>query len=127
MDTTPLQAQYMTPPHNVPPDKMHEKCQTNKSPITDEYVVDNSEDEMDGDNHSLKEIDEDDEISELLIKAFSPHPDKGLEDEIQQVAKTQGLSPRGINHDRFHFKTQDTNTVTAGKPNIRLFTSRSSQ
>uniref|UniRef100_M1DGL8 Uncharacterized protein n=1 Tax=Solanum tuberosum TaxID=4113 RepID=M1DGL8_SOLTU len=77
MDTTPLKAQYKTPPHNVPPDKMHEKCQTNKSPIIDEYVVDNSEDEMDGDNHSLKEINEDDEISELLIKAFSPHLDKG--------------------------------------------------
>ena len=40
----------------------------NKVPITDEYVVDNSEDEIDGDNISLEEFDEDDETSEALLR-----------------------------------------------------------
>uniref|UniRef100_M1E016 Uncharacterized protein n=1 Tax=Solanum tuberosum TaxID=4113 RepID=M1E016_SOLTU len=95
-----LQAQYMNIPINVPPDKRTKKCQTNKGPEIDEYVVDNSEDEMDGDNHSVKDLDEEDETSELLIRAFSPYPDKGLEKEIQKVANMQGLSPRGLHHDR---------------------------
>ncbi|KAG5580251.1 hypothetical protein H5410_050878 [Solanum commersonii] len=127
MDITPRQTQYMYPPLTVPPDSRSEKCQMNKGPIIDEYVVDNSEDGPDVDNQSLKDPDEDDETSELLIRAFSPHPDKSLADEIQQVANNQGLSPRGLHHDRFQFKTQDINTVTAGRTNTRLFTSRSSQ
>ncbi|XP_015160414.1 ras-interacting protein RIP3-like [Solanum tuberosum] len=127
MDITPLQTHYMNPPHNVPPDKMSEKCHMNKGPIFDEYAVDNSEDELDVDNQSLKDPDEDDETSEALIRAFSPHPDKSLANEVQQVINNQGLSPRGIHHDRFQFEAQDINTVTAGRPNTRLFTSRSSQ
>ncbi|KAG5595255.1 hypothetical protein H5410_036487 [Solanum commersonii] len=127
MDITPLQAQYMNTPINEPPDKRNDKCQTNKGPDIDEYAVDNSEDDLDRDNQSLKDPDEEDETSELLIRAFSPYPDKGLEEEIHKVAKKQGLSPRGLHHDRFQFKNQDINTVTAGRPNTRLFSSRSSQ
>ncbi|KAG5585870.1 hypothetical protein H5410_046304 [Solanum commersonii] len=62
------EAQYMTPPTNVPRDKRGEKCQMNKGPIVDEYAVDNSEDEVDMDNQSLKDPNEDDEASELLIR-----------------------------------------------------------
>ncbi|KAH0716649.1 hypothetical protein KY290_012908 [Solanum tuberosum] len=127
MDITPLRTQYMEPHIQVPPDKRFENCQMNKGPLIDEYVVVNSEDELDVDNQSLKDPDEDDETSELLIRAFSPHPDKSFADEIQQVANKQGLSPRGIHQDKFQFKHQDINTVTAGRPNTRLFTSRSSQ
>uniref|UniRef100_M1DNV2 Bifunctional endo-1,4-beta-xylanase xylA n=1 Tax=Solanum tuberosum TaxID=4113 RepID=M1DNV2_SOLTU len=127
MDITPLQAQYMTPPPTVPPDKSQNICQVNTVPIIDEYAVDNSEDELDVDNHSLKDHDDDDETSELLIRAFSPHNDKGLENEIQHVTTTQGLSPRGFHLNAFHSKHQDINTVTAGRPNTRLFTSKSSQ
>ncbi|KAH0684448.1 hypothetical protein KY289_022200 [Solanum tuberosum] len=127
MDITPLQTQYMNPPLNVPPDKMPENCQMNRGPNIDEYAVDNSEDEFDVDNQSLNDPDEDDETSELLIRAFSPHSDRGLAEEIQQVANNQGLSPRGLHQDRFKFKVQDINTVTAGRPNTRLFTSRSAQ
>ena len=45
--------------------------------------MDNSEDEIDGNNHSLEEFDENDETSEAIIKAFSPHNDQALKEEIQ--------------------------------------------
>jgi len=117
----------MNPPINVPPDDRSAKCHLNTGPIIDEYAVDNSEDEPDVDNQSLKDPDEDDETSELLIRAFSPHPDKDFAEEIQQATNSQGLSPRGFHHERFKFHVQDINTVTAGRPNTRLFTSPSSQ
>ena len=95
--------------------------------ILDEYSVVNSEDEIDGDNQSLEDPDDNDETIEALIRAFSPHNDQTLDNEIQQVTKSQCLSQRGFQQDKFHFKKQDANTVTAGRPNTRLFSSRSSQ
>ena len=89
--------------------------------------MDNSEDKMDGDNHSIEEVEEDYETSEALIRSFSRHNDQTLEEEIQQVAQSQGLSPRGFHHEKFHLKKQDANIVTACRPNTRLFSSRSSQ
>ena len=68
----------MTPPTTDPPDKRQQKCKLNTVPILDKYVVDNSEDEIDRDNHTLEEVDEDDETSEALIKALSPHNDPTL-------------------------------------------------
>ncbi|KAH0768842.1 hypothetical protein KY290_012823 [Solanum tuberosum] len=127
MDITPLQTQYMSSPIKVPPDDRYAKCHLNTGPIIDEYAVNNSEDEPDVDNQSLKDPDEDDETSELLIRAFSPHPDKDFAEEIQQATNSQGLSPRGFHHERFKFHVQDINTVTAGRPNTRLFTSPASQ
>ncbi|KAG5585848.1 hypothetical protein H5410_046282 [Solanum commersonii] len=44
-----------------------------------------AKDELDGDNHSLKDLDEEDDTS--------------LEEEIQKVANIHGLSPKGIHHD----------------------------
>ncbi|KAK4707016.1 hypothetical protein R3W88_033430 [Solanum pinnatisectum] len=64
MDITPLQAQYMNPTKD-PPDTGQGACQTNSIPIFDEYAVDNSEDEMDEDNQSVKDPDDDDETSEM--------------------------------------------------------------
>ncbi|KAG5598514.1 hypothetical protein H5410_029884 [Solanum commersonii] len=98
MDITPLQTQVINPPLNVPPEKPSAAGPVNKIPKFDEYGVDNSEDEVDGDNRSLKDPDDDDEISKLLIKTFSPHNDRGLEKEIQQISSKQGLSPRGLYH-----------------------------
>ena len=127
LDIIPLQAQYMTPPTNDPPDLRQQNGILNAVSILDEYVVDNSEDKMDGDNHSIEEVEEDYETSEALIRSFSRHNDQTLEEEIQQVTESQCLSPRGFHHEKFHFKKQDANLVTVGRPNSRLFSSRSSQ
>ena len=118
-DILPLKAQYMNPPSSEPPKKR--QCKMNTTPRFDEYVVDNSEDDLDKDNHSLDEPDEDDETSEAFIKAFSYHNYQALEEDIQLVAQSQCLSQRGFQHDKFHFKKQDVKTVTSCGPNTRLF------
>lgn len=127
LDILPIQDQYMTPPTADPPSKRQQKCKFNTVCTWDEYVVDNSKDELDGDNQSLEEPDDDDETSKVLIKDFSPHNDQTLENETQQVTLSQGLSPRGFKHDKFHFKKEDVNNVTASRPNNSLFSFRFSQ
>ncbi|TMW83795.1 hypothetical protein EJD97_000707 [Solanum chilense] len=126
LDITPLQIQYMIP-HN--PNKNENKQQEEKDfeHVLDDYAVINSEDEIGSDSQSLQEDEDNDETSEALIRAFSPYKDHSLEDEIKQVTKTQSLSPRSFQQNRFHFTKQDVNTVTAGRPNTRLFSSKSSQ
>ncbi|TMX00500.1 hypothetical protein EJD97_000704 [Solanum chilense] len=125
LDIIPLQTRFMTPPPTEPPDKRPQLCQVNTIPLINEYAVNISEDELDRDNQSQDDPDDEDETSEALIKAFNPSNDQVLEDELKKVSKKQGLSPRGFKHEKFHFKNQDINTVTAGRPNTRLFSSRS--
>ncbi|TMW97208.1 hypothetical protein EJD97_005990, partial [Solanum chilense] len=95
-----LQAQYMTPPSTEPPDKRQQGCKINTTTLFDEYVVDISQDELDKNNHSLDDPDEDDETIEVLIKAFTPHNDQALEDEIQNVTQSQCLFPIGFQLDK---------------------------
>ncbi|KAK4733765.1 hypothetical protein R3W88_008026 [Solanum pinnatisectum] len=102
MDITPLQAQYISPTPKNPPDTGQGNCQINSIPIIDEYAVENSEDELDRDNQSLKDQEEEEESGERLIELWSNY-NQALEEEIQQVTNNQGLSPRGLHHDRFHF------------------------
>ena len=117
----------MTPHNSDKTEKKQQERKLNKKSIMDEYAVINSEDELEGDSQSLGEYEDNDETSEALIRAFSPYKDHSLEDEIQTVTKNQTLSPRSFQQNRFHFTKQDANTVTAGRPNTRLFSSRSSQ
>ncbi|TMW91546.1 hypothetical protein EJD97_014218 [Solanum chilense] len=125
----PLQAQYMnTPtsstPKTDPPDLRKQKGKLNSVVTLNEYVAENSEDDINGDNQSIKDDEDDDETSEALIRAFSPHKDQTLEEEIQQVSQSHCLSPRGLQYGKFHFQRQDANTITSGRPNTRLFISK---
>ena len=127
LDIPPLQIQYMTPSTAEQQYKQRNRNQEVQQPMEDEYAVINSEDEMMEDEHLLDDSDDNDETSEALIRAFSPSKDQTIEKEKQQVTQNQCLSPRSFQQDKFHFTKQDANTVTSGRPNTRLFSSKSSQ
>lgn len=61
----------MTPPSTEPPNKEQQLCQVNIIPLIDECAVNIFEDELDRDNQYLDDLDEEDEASDALIKAFS--------------------------------------------------------
>ncbi|TMW86643.1 hypothetical protein EJD97_021067 [Solanum chilense] len=82
LDILSLQSQYMTPPTTDLLDFRQHKGKLNTVSILDEYVVDNSENEIDGDNDSIKEVEEDDKTSEAV--AFSPHNDQTLEEKSKR-------------------------------------------
>ena len=82
---------------------------------------------MDGNNQSINDKEDDNERSEVLIRAFSQQNDQLIEDKIQHATQTQGLQPRRLKHRKFNLKNQDITTVTTGRPNTRLFSSNTSQ
>ncbi|XP_069152145.1 uncharacterized protein [Solanum lycopersicum] len=127
LDIPPLQVQYMTPTKAEQQYKQQLNNKKLSQPVEDEYAVLNSEDEATEDDPYMDEWDDNDETSEALIRAFSPYKDQTIEKEIHQATMNQSLSPRSFQQERFHFTKQDAKTVTAGRPNTRLFSSKSSQ
>ncbi|WMV50084.1 hypothetical protein MTR67_043469 [Solanum verrucosum] len=75
MDVVPLKAQYNTPTPGKPPDQT-------KITVRDEYEVEVSEEEIDEGTLPVNAQDDDDEVSELLIKAFSPNKDSEFDKEL---------------------------------------------
>lgn len=140
MDITPLQAQGIltTPTHSASntPENLTKHPQLNcilntnigNPPETDEYAVWESENELDDDNQPWNDQDEDDAVNEQLIRTLSTSNDNVYEDEIQQVLKSQGLSPRSIYGTKLNIKPNSpTKSVPVGRPHTRLFTSKISQ
>ena len=93
----------------------------NTVPLFDKYILDNSEDELGRDKHSLDKPDKDDKTSEALFQEFIPHNNQSIEKGIQDITQSQCLSPRGFQHVKFHFKKQDVKTVTFGRSNTDYF------
>lgn len=90
---TPLGVQINTLPSREPTNVTDNICTLNTDPVLpsstdefDKYAMVNSEDEVDGDNLSINKDDEDDAITEQLIRAFIPSHDEDLQNEIQQVS-----------------------------------------
>ena len=127
LDISPLQVQYMTPTKAEHHYKQQQNNQKLSQHMEDEYAVLNSEEDATEDDHSMDEWDDKDENSEALIRAFSPYRDQTIDKEAHQATMNQSLSPRSFQQERFHFTKQDAKTVTAGRPNTRLFSSKSSQ
>ena len=118
------QIRMLTPPPRSPPDKDYGKCKLNIAPIIDEYEVINSEDEVERNYKYRHELNDDNETSDALIRTFRPQNYNDLGEEVQQVTQKQGLSPRRLKHEKFHFQNKERKKVTSTRPNTWLFSSR---
>lgn len=76
-----------------------------------EYEVVYSEDEIDKDTLPVNVNDTDDKTSEHLTRVSSPTNDNAIQEEIQQVSKEQGLSPRGYHHSSLPKKDSQANNL----------------
>lgn len=136
MVITPLGVQLNPIPDGESHDAENNMCTLNTDPTllsstendVDEYVMINSEDDVNKDSLSLNDDDENDTLSEHLISVFSPSNDAELQEEINQVAQEQGLSPKGMNQIKGQSKKTNTkHPATSGRANTRLFISKPSQ
>lgn len=101
---TPLNVQVQTSPSRNLPDVTTNICTLNSDLILpsssekefDEYVVINSEDKVDQDQMPIEDEDEDEALSEHLIRDFNPSYNVELQEKCLQFTQEQGLSPRGI-------------------------------
>ncbi|KAH0639356.1 hypothetical protein KY285_035942 [Solanum tuberosum] len=88
-----------------------------------DYDVVNSEDELDEDTQSLNENNDDEEGDETnahLIKAFGSTFRSEFQEEIQEVADQQGLSPRGRKKFTQLIKSTSISTFAkSSRPNTR--------
>jgi len=85
----------------------------------DEYGVNNSKDEYDQDTQSIDVVeDEEEEISNQLIKAFGSTFHTEYQEEVQEITGKQGLSPRGRKETRQTTKSNST-SATISRPNTR--------
>lgn len=93
-------------------------------PEYDEYDVLNTEDKVDRHKQPVGEQkDDDDEVSEHLIKAFSPSSDD-IDKEVHKVSNKQGLSLREYQESKLNSKkSTSTNSAPIGRLITRLYRS----
>ncbi|XP_055835239.1 uncharacterized protein LOC129903719 [Solanum dulcamara] len=92
MDITTLQAPIQSVGVNTETHTNVAKANYTLNTEVDEYAVYVFENEEDSDYQPMTDYEDEDAVSEQLIKVFSPSRDKVYEDEVQQVAKSKGFS-----------------------------------
>lgn len=114
-DSTPLKQQAKV-------DSLKDPTTLNTIPrINDDYDVVNSEHEFDQDTRFMEEnVDEEEETSTHLIKAFGSTMHRDVQEEVQEIIEKQGLSPRGLVPQKQNNQQPTTSTsANSSRPNTR--------
>ncbi|XP_055814225.1 uncharacterized protein LOC129883626 [Solanum dulcamara] len=128
LNLTPLNIQpapFMQPENATNILRTNNEDQTSTPASDDEYSVIHSEDEYDQDFQGEVEFEDEGETTEQSIKIAAPSKTttKVMNDEMNQLASEQGLSPRGI----YHNSKFTTIRASISRPNTRLHNLRSHQ
>ncbi|XP_055826322.1 uncharacterized protein LOC129894683 [Solanum dulcamara] len=134
MDITTLQAPIQSAGVNTETHTNVAKANYTLNTEVNEYVVCVSENEEDSDYQPMTDYEDENAVSEQLIKAFSPSRDKVYEDEVQQVAKSKGFSDEyRVTHsedeeDHDHWKeAQQEDQLEAFRSTVTALLQRESQ